>query len=388
MEEITPPWMDKRGKNSSIITPFSSGGPDDKISLVLVPLIASAGVTVSKVLEPLTSFGQLGRDSSPNLVDKNDLLFKIKSIPGFHTSLSQKEIINQLYKVKGVLFTPPAPITSFLKKIFIQNSSKSKQDLCDFFASLFSIDILVCGANGAVCDIKIGEGAIIKNQQEAQILVRSIRKICNQMNINTSFLLTAMNQPPGQAVGNSLEIIEVLEILKGRGPLDALKLTLELGSEMLLLAKKASSMQEAKKILKEKILKREALSKLKDIIKAQKGDPLVIENYSLLPQAEERTKIFSKKKGFIHQLKMKRMSALCLKLGMLHNKKAGSTDFGAGLLIFKKIGDPVEKGDVLAEVHFNNKSDRFWINKEFQEIFVISDRSPDFQPLIIERIRE
>jgi thymidine phosphorylase len=195
-----------------------------------------------------------------------------------------------------------------------------------------------------------------------------------------------MNQPHGQAVGNSLEVREILEVLKGKGPLGVLKLALELGTEILFLAKKTLNRTEAKRDLKEKIIKGEALEKFKQIIEAQKGNPRIIDDYSLLPQAKDRLKILSPKKGFINKVMMKQIRSVCLELDAGSKKPADSSDHGPGLLILKKIGEKVEKGETLAEVHFNTVKNIPRLEKESQGAFMISEKPPNFRPFIIERI--
>lgn len=368
--------------------PYSIGCSIDKVSLVLVPLVASAGVVVSKISESPTLLGPPGKQKLHGLTDYNSLSNKLQSIPGFQTSLSSKEINDNLCHVSAVLFSLPEHMASFFKKISSFKDTNSFQDHHDSFVCRFMISMLISGVNGASLDIKVGEGSFIKNRQEARNFALSLKNACSRMKISTSFILSGMNQPLGQALGNSLEVREALEVLKGKGPLDLLKLALELGTEILLLAKKFSNRIEAKRDLKRKIIKGDALEKFKEIIEAQKGNPRVIDDYSLLPQAKERMKILSPKKGFIHKILMKQICSLFLALGTRGKKPADSIDHGSGFLIFKKIGDRVEKAEILAEVHFNKFKNISWVDKEFQEVFMISEKPPDFEPLIIERIRE
>ena len=246
--------------------------------------------------------------------------------------------------------------------------------------------ILLCGVNGASFDIKVGEGSFLKNSKEARSLALSLKNVCNRLRIKSTFILSDMNQPLGQAVGNSIEVREVLEVLKGKGPLDVLKLALELGTEMLLLAKISLNRTEAKRDLKDKIIKGEALEKFKQIIEAQKGNPRIIDDYSLLPQAKKRMKIISPNRGFIHKIMMKKIRSVCLDLEARSKKSADSSDHGSGLLIFKKIGEKVGKGETLAEVHFNRVKNVSRLEKECQRAFIISEKPPDFRPFIIERL--
>jgi len=366
--------------------PFSTGWSVDKVSLVLVPVVSSAGVVVSNIFEPFTLLGSVGKQAFYSLFNFNNHSNKLESIPGFQTSLGPKEIKDQLSHVGAVLFSPPNQIAPYFKKISPSEGPNSWQDLRDELLSCFVSSLLLCAVNGASFDIKVGEGSFLKNSQEARSLALSLKNICNRLRISSTFILSDMNQPLGQAVGNSLEIREVLEVLKGKGPLDVLKLVLELGTEILLLAKKSLNRTEAKRVLKEKIIKGEALEKFKQIIKAQKGDPRIIDDYSLLPQAKDRMKILSPNKGFIQKIMMKQIRSVCLELETGGKGPADSGDHGPGLSIFKKIGEKVEKRETLAEVHFNKVKNVSRLEKASQGAFIISEKPPGFRPFIIERI--
>lgn len=380
-EKITP-----AGKGLPKFAPFCTGCSFDKVSLVLVPLVSSAGVVVSKISEPLTLLGSPGKQAFYSLINFNNHSNKLQSIPGFQTSLGPKEIKSQLSRVGAVLFSPPEKVASFFKKISASKGTNSWQGLRDSLLGCFMSSILLCGVNGASFDIKVGEGSFLKNSKEARSLAQSLKYVCNRLRISSTFILSDMNQTLGQAVGNSLEVREVLEVLKGKGPLDVLKLTLELGTEILLLAKRSLNRTEAKRDLKEKIIKGEALEKFKQIIEAQKGNPRIIDDYSLLPQAKKRMKILSPNRGFIHKIMMKRIRSVCLELEAGGKKSEDSSDHGPGLLIFKKIGEKVKKGETLAEVHFNAVKNVSRLKKESKGAFMISEKPPDFRPFIIERI--
>jgi pyrimidine-nucleoside phosphorylase len=365
---------------------YSTGWSVDKVSLVLVPLVSSTGVVVSNISEPLSLLGSARKLAFYSLVNFNSHSNILQSIPGFQTSLDAKEIKNQLSRVGAALFSPPKQMESFFEKISASKNANSWQDIRDSLLGCFISSILLGGVNGASFDMKVGEGSFLQSLQEARSLALSLKNACNRLKISASFILSDMNQPLGQAVGNSLEVREVLEVLKGKGPLDVLKLSLELGTEILLLAKKSSNRTEAKRDLKQKIIKGKALEKLREIIEAQKGNPRIIEDYSLLPQAKNRMKILSAKKGFIHKIMMKKISSLCLELESAGMKPTDSFDRGSGLLIFKKFGEKVEKGEALAEVHFSKLKNISRFEKESQGAFMISEKPPDFRPFIYERI--
>jgi pyrimidine-nucleoside phosphorylase len=403
--EVISPWLDdeeiylfqKNIKNwhkkialSEIalpkFAPYSTGWPVDKVSLILVALLSCADVVVPKIFEPHAISPSAGKQAFSSLDNSSGDSNKLQSIPGFQTSLSSKEIKEQLFHVGAVLFSPPEKMASFFKKIAPPNGFNYGQDPRDLFLSRFVSSILLSGVNGASLDLKVGEGSFLKNSQEARSLALSLKGVCNRLRISSAFILSDINQPLGQAVGNSLEIKEVLEVLKGNGPSDVLKLALELGTEILLLAKKSLNRTEAKRALKEKIVEGKALEKLKKIIEAQKGNSKIIDDYSFLPQARNRMEILSPKNCFIHKIMMKQICSICAELETGSEKASGSSDHSPGLLIFRKIGEKVEKGETLAEVHFNQVKSVSWLKKQSQKVFSFSEKPPDFQPLIIERI--
>jgi pyrimidine-nucleoside phosphorylase len=353
------------------IVPFSTESSADKVFLTLVPLIASTGVTAPKF-------------SEHEIASKNSILDKLESIPGLQTSLNTEEIKSQLSKIGAVILIVPESINSSFKRIYPSEEALSLKDPKKFLCAITTI-ILMGDVKGAVFDIKVAREALIKNVQDARNMDRSLKKICSQANIRTSCIVSHMNQPLGQAIGNSLEVIEALEILKERGPLDILKIALELGTEMLLLAEKVPHRFAAKKLLKNKIINGEALEKFKEIIQAQKGNARIIDDYSILPRAKEKITIASQKKGYVQNIRIDRIYFIGKELGVFRKRTGYPIDHGSGFLIHKKIGDWVEKNEILAEVYSNNIKDRSWIEKEFRKALAISQKPPDFRPFIIER---
>ncbi|NIO48233.1 MAG: hypothetical protein GTN73_02165 [Candidatus Aminicenantes bacterium] len=381
-------WREKiipADKKLPKFAPFSTGWSIDKVSLVLVPLVSSAGVVVSKIAEPLTLLDSARKEAFYYLDNFNGHSNKLESIPGFQTSLGPKEIKSQLSRVGAALFSAPKQMASFFKKISAIKGVRSRQDFRDSLLGCFMSSILLCGVDGVSFDIKVGGGSFLKNSQEARSLALSLENVCKRLRVSSTFILSDMNQPLGQAEGNSLEVREVLEVLKGNGPLDVMKLALELGTEILLLANKSLNRTEAKRDLKEKIIRGKALEKFKQIIEAQKGNPLIIDDYSLLPQAKERLKILSPNKGFIHKIMMQQIRSVCLELETGEKKLSDISEHGPGILIFKKIGEKVEEGETLAEVHFNKVKNVPQLEKESQGAFMISTKPSNFRPFIIER---
>ncbi len=384
-----------RGKQSETIPPlnvtrstvslFSTDDPVDKLPLVLVPLVSSAGVRFPKTSEMHRSH-ICGDNVLKSLADRNSLSQKLRCIPGLGTALPTKEVQSQLNEAGAVFFSLREKMNSDSgRNPASQKSPPFPASLNSLFDYLMSA-LRVSSVKGAVFNIKIGEGSPIKKIREARNLAQSLKGIFKRRQIKTSLFLTDSSQPIGQALGNSLEIKEAVEILKGSGPLDLLKLALEFGSDMLICVDKTLSKSEAKEILKRKILNGDGLKKFREIIDAQKGDTRVIDNASLLPSSEERIKIRSSQAGFIQKIDTKKLYSVYLTCISQERSPADSGKCGIGFVLQKKSGDWVKKGESLIEVHSSSKTSRSWTEDEFHEIFTISETPPLFQPLIIERI--
>lgn len=338
-----------------------------------MPLVTAAGVTI-----PIIS-----GFSTPS---QNKTLEKFSSIPGFKTSLSLYEFHDQLLRVGAVISHLLEDITKDYQEINCDFEYPFPKAHQAFIQTYILSQKLAFGVNRITFDIKVGEGSFLNTLREARNFGFSLRRICKRMNIDSSYILSNLDQPLGQAIGNSLEVREAIEVLKGKGPLDVLKLALEIGSEMLFLADMAPNKTEAKICLKSKIEEGKALDKFKEIIKAQKGIPLIVDDYDLLPLAKVRKKVFSLKEGYIVRIKMREIALLQQRLSTGQKSQMSSTNHDAGFLIFKKLGDKTLKGDVLAEVYLNEESALSIIQEKLREAFLIVENPPDFKPFIIEKI--
>ncbi len=369
------------------ISYYSTADPVDKLPLVLVPLVSSAGVVFPQILEPPRSY--TSEDNVLNdLANSNSLSQKLRCIPGLRTALQPKDIQSQLLEVGAVFFSLTEEMHSNSEKSpVIQNIPSFPRSLGSIF-NYFKSGFRVCSVKNAVFNIEIGEGSLIQNPQEGRNLAQSLKSVFKRMQINASCFLTDSGLPIGQAFGNSLEIKEAIEILKGSGPLDLLKLALEFGSDMLLFADKTMSKGEAKEILKKKILNGDALKKFREIIEAQRGDTRIIDNDSLLPFTENRINFRSSQSGFIQKINTRKLYSIYLQCVSQEERATNIGNCEIGFVLQKKSGDWIEKGESLAEFHHNSKIGRPWIEDEFQKIFTISETPPPFQPLIIERIRD
>ncbi len=332
--------------------------------------MSSAGASIPLILS-----------SSPNAQDNS--LDKFASIPGIRISLSFQELKKQLLKVGSAIVAIPDQAASSLKRIYKFNESSTAGKSLAKIEKIVLSQKLVGGIQGIVFDIKVGEGSFLMSRQETKIFISSLEKLSNRLEIGSSFILSDLNQPLGESIGNCLEIREVAKILTGNGPLDVLKLALELGSEMLLLARKSKTKTEAKSCLKKKIEEGQAMRKFEEIIKAQGGNSLFVSDHSLFPRANLRKILFSPRTGYLQRIKMEEMNHLW------HEFTTSQPDSDrTGFLIFKKIGDSVKEDEVMAEVHLNNVSPWPVLESRLKKAFVLSKKSPGFKPFIIESIRK
>lgn len=332
--------------------------------------MSSAGVSIPLIL-------------SSSLDTQDNSLYKFASIPGVRISLSLQELKTQLLKVGSVIASIPDQTASSLRRIYeFDESSAAGMSLAEI-ENLVLSQKLAGGIQGIVFDIKVGEGSSLLSRPEAKIFISSLEKVCNRLEIGYSFILNDLNQPLGESIGKCLEVREAANILKGNGPLDVLKLVLELGSEMLLLARKSKTKTVAKSCLKRKIEEGQALRKFEEIIKAQGGNSLLVSDDSLFPRANLRKIVYSPRKGYLHRIKMEEINHLG------HELAASQPDSDrTGFLIFKKIGDRVEENEVIAEVHLNNAGPWPVLESGLKKAFVLSKKPPGFKPFIIESIRK
>jgi pyrimidine-nucleoside phosphorylase len=364
---------------------YSTDDPIDKLPLVLVPLVSSVGIGFPQTAE-LPKSSPSGENFLNGLAIWNSLSQKLRCIPGLRTAFSPKEIHSQLQEFGAVFFSLTEEMHSYAEKSPVFANVPSFPSSLGLFFNYLMSSFRVSSTNCAVINLKVGEGSLIQKPQEGRDLAHSLKSAFKGMQINTTFFLTDFCQPVGQAIGNSLEIKEAIEVLKGSGPLDLLKLALEFGSEMLLFADKKMSKGEAKKILKKKILSGDGLKKFREIIEAQKGDTQIIDNDSLLSFSAKRIKIRSSQTGFIQKINRKKLYSAYLEYISQKGKPNDSRNCEIGFVLQKKSGDWVKKGESLVEIQSNSKLNTSWNRKEFQGIFTISENPPPFQPLIIERI--
>jgi len=320
------------------IDKHSTGGVGDKASFILAPIAAACGVKV-----PMIAGRGLGHTGGT--------IDKIESIKGFKTELPLEEFESLLKKRGLVLIGQTKDIAPADKKIYaLRDVTGTVESIPLITASIMSKK-LAEGAKGLVMDIKTGNGAFMSKLSDAKKLAESIRKTGLRFEKNMLTMISDMSEPLGNAVGNSLEIIESIETLKGNGPKDLTDLSVALAGGMIYLAGLSKNLNEGKKKAQKAIDDGSALAKFRELIINQGGDEKVIDDYSLLPVARNRIEVKSKKAGFVASMHCTELGKLCVSLGGGRKTTGDKIDFGVGFIMNKKIGDKVSKDESLLTIY-------------------------------------
>jgi len=356
------------------IDKHSTGGVGDKISIPLAPLVASAGIAV-----PMISGRSLGHTGGT--------LDKLESIPGFNTSLTTDEFRDQISQIGVAIMGQTEVMTPADKKMYALRDVTATVESIPLITASIMCKKIAEGIDGLVLDVKYGNGAFMKTVGDARSLANKMVKLGNLMNKKITAFITNMNQPLGEKIGNTLEIEESIDILKGKGPEDTKNLILQLGAEMLVLGRIASTTDEAIRILKEKIKNGDALNKFRQMIEAQGGNSKVINNFSIMPHAQYIVQITAEKEGYVKGIDAFGIGNMIANIGGGRTKITDRIDHSIGIELFKKIGNKVENGDLIANLHIRNIEDGAEIRELFESFFEISETSINQSPLIEEIIR-
>ncbi|MFY9139295.1 MAG: thymidine phosphorylase [Thermacetogeniaceae bacterium] len=347
----------------------STGGVGDKTTLVLVPLVAAAGLKVVKM-------------SGRALGHTGGTLDKLESIPGFRTDLSLAEMKEITSKIGAVLAGQTADLVPADKKIYALRDVTGTVDSLPLIASSIMSKKIAGGADRIVLDVKVGTGGFLPFIDRARALGELMAALGSDFRRKTVIVISNMEQPLGLAVGNALEVKEAISTLKGRGPRDLVELCLVLGGEMLAAAGTAASPEEGR-ILLEKLLEQGAgFAKLREIIIAQGGTPEVLDNPDLLPRAAEQIELLADKEGFVHWINAREIGWASLLLGAGRLRKDDKIDPAVGIVLRKKMGDAVAAGEPLAELHVNSRDKLDEVKERVKKSFVIGQDSPQLPSLI------
>ena len=316
----------------------STGGVEDKTSLVVAPMVASLGVPIAKM-------------SGRGLGHTGGTIDKLESIEGFNTNLSTEKFIENVNKINLAIVGQTMNLAPADKKIYSLRDVTATVDNLSLIASSIMSKKLAAGADAIVLDVKSGSGAFMKLEKDAIDLAREMVKIGNGAGKDTVAIVSKMNQPLGNMIGNALEVKEAIETLDGRGPEDLLELSYVLGSYMLIAAGKADDLEDGMDKLRETIRNKSALNKFREFIEAQGGDGNVVDNTDLLPKASIIMDIISTQSGFIKHIETSEIGMVSLILGGGRETKDSNINLAVGLELKKKVGDRVEKEDVIATIH-------------------------------------
>ncbi|MBQ4163854.1 MAG: pyrimidine-nucleoside phosphorylase, partial [Turicibacter sp.] len=318
----------------------STGGVGDKTSLILGPLVASMGVPVAKM-------------SGRGLGHTGGTLDKLESISGMQIEIDMNRFIQQVNDIKLAIIGQTGNLAPADKYLYALRDVTGTVESIPLIASSIMSKKIAAGADAIVLDVKFGAGAFMKTLDDAKELASAMVEIGRDAGRETVAFLTDMNQPLGLAIGNALEVKEAIETLSGNGPHDLEELVLQLASYMVVLAKKAANTEEAYAKLKEKLNNGEALQKFKEFIAAQGGDTSQIENPELLPTASSVIPVTATQAGYVEKIDALSIGIAAMKLGAGRATKEDTIDMGVGIVLNKKVGEPIQVGDVLAYVHTN-----------------------------------
>jgi len=320
----------------------STGGVGDKLTLTIAPLVAAGGVSI-----PMLSGRGLGHTGGT--------IDKLEAIPGFRTHLSLDEFISQVRDIGLAIMGQTKELAPADDRLYALRDVTATIDSIPLIASSIMSKKLAEGIDGLVLDVKVGSGAFMKDIQRARKLAETMVDIGKGMGKEVVALLTDMDQPLGRAVGNSLEVKEAIDVLKGDGPEDVMELTIEMGAWMLKLGGKVVDVEEGKRMLRVLIASGQGLERFKDLIRHQGGDPRVVEDTDLLPIARGKRDIVAKGEGFISRIDAEDVGICAMLLGAGRTKVGETIDPSVGIVLQKKVGDRVGKGEPLATVYYNNK---------------------------------
>lgn len=349
----------------------STGGVGDKTSMVLGPIVGACGVPVAKM-------------SGRGLGHTGGTLDKLESIPGLHVMIEEDDFVKQVNDCHLAIIGQSAHLDPADKKMYALRDVTATVSCIPLIASSIMSKKLAAGSDAILLDVKYGDGAFMKTKEEAKMLARTMIEIGDSLGKDTRATISNMSQPLGYTIGNSLEVKEAVDTLNGNGPEDLLELCLQAGSHMLIQAQKADSLLSARKMLQEAIDSKQALRTFCAMVKAQGGDDAYVRHPEMFPKAKEVIPVYSQTTGYVKNLKAKPLGIVSMKLGGGRETTDDEIDYSVGLILHKKIGDFVKKGDVLVEVHTNTG-----LSKELQkDILDAYEFSNEFvnKPVLIDEV--
>lgn len=339
----------------------STGGVGDTTTLPLAAMVAAVGVPVAKM-------------SGRGLGHTGGTIDKLESIEGFHVELSSEDFAKQVNEIGMAVIGQSGNLTPADKKLYALRDVTATVSSIPLIASSIMSKKIAAGSNAIVLDVKTGDGAFMKTVDDARNLAQAMVKIGNAVGRNTMAIISDMSQPLGYAIGNALEVKEAIDTLKGHGPEDLMELCLTLGSQMVVLGGKASSIEEARTKLKEVVTNGAALEVLKKFIAAQGGDASVVDDPTKLPQAKYTFEVPAKETGYVAKIEADDIGTAAMLLGAGRATKESTIDLAVGLVLRKKVGDQVKEGESLLTIYANSEDVQNVMDKIYKHIHLSKEK--------------
>lgn len=366
--------VDLSGIKGVKVDKHSTGGVGDKTTLVLVPMLAACGMKVAKM-------------SGRGLGHTGGTVDKLESIPGFQLSFTREQFLSIVEKTGAVIASQTASVAPADKKIYALRDVTGTVDNIPLIASSVMSKKLACGADSIVLDVKCGSGSFMKTPKDAALLASWMVAIGQEMKKNVRAVITDMNQPLGRTVGNALEVEEAIETLSGRGEEDLRELSVVLGANLMSACGMASDIEDAEAAMRGSLVNGKALAAFADIIEAQGGDTGVLTDYSLFPKARYAVDVLSEYNGYVSRIDCGEVGIVSLKAGAGREKLGADIDASAGIVLNKKLGETVRKGERLAVIYTSKRNMREQLKQRLSLAWGISDTRPVQQPLVYEIIK-
>lgn len=353
----------------------STGGVGDKVSLVLTPIVASLGVPVAKM-------------SGRGLGHTGGTIDKLESFSGFSTEISEEKFMDSVNTIGIAIAGQTANLAPADKKLYALRDVTATVDQMSLIASSIMSKKLASGADAIVLDVKTGNGAFMQKEEDAVALAKAMVDIGNRAGKQTVAVITDMDEPLGNAVGNALEIKEVIDALHGDGPEDLMEVVYALGTQMLLLAKRAEDEEIARNLITESIQERKALKKFAEFIENQGGSREEILHPDMLPKARYVIPVLAEEEGCIERILAQDIGIACITLGGGRENKESTIDHGVGIVLTKKISNMVKKGETLALIHANSKEKAVLASNLVKNAYQIAKEPAKKAPMVKCIIRE
>ena len=352
-----------------VVDKHSTGGVGDKTTLVVAPLVSAAGIPVGKM-------------SGRGLGFSGGTLDKLESIPGFCADLSVTEFLAHLREVGIVVAGQTADLAPADGKLYALRDVTSTVESIPLIASSIMSKKIAAGANGIVLDVKVGLGAFMRTEEQAVELAQTMVAIGEQVGRRVVAVITDMNQPLGYAVGNALEVREAIATLQGHGPVDFTELCLTIAAQMVCLAGRAQTVQEGRALLEQTLRSGAARERFRDLVRAQGGDPTVVEHPEIMPQARLIKDVRATRTGYLRTIDAMEVGLTSALLGAGRARKGEPVDLAVGVVLAVKLGDRVAAGQLLCTIHANDEDRLAQAERRLQDAFLFSAEPIAPPPLI------